>query len=63
MCCIVELLNVQSVTLELDDSSFVVVHITVVRSREYSNYNREFRRTVPLVHLVAIKLSLMSSQD
>ena len=49
--------------LKFDDGSFVVVHIAVVWSGEYGDYHWELRRTVPLMHLVAIELCLVGSQD
>lgn len=48
---------------KLDDSTFVIVDVTIVRSGKDSNDNREFRRTIPFVHFVTIKLSFMSSQN
>ena len=63
MLCVVELLDIQGVRFKLDDCSFVIVDITVIRCRENSYDNREFLSTIPLVHLVAIKLSLVRPQN
>ena len=48
--------------LEFNNSSLVVIHITVIRCREYSDYNWEFCRAIPLMHLITIKLGFMCSQ-
>lgn len=61
MGCVVELLDVQSVAFELDDGAFVVVNITVVRSREDSNDYGKLSWSIPFVHLIAIELSFMGS--
>lgn len=66
---VVELLDVQGIALKdqpnksylkFNNSSFVVVDIAVVGGRENSDDYWEFRRAVPFVHFVAIKLSLVS---
>lgn len=62
MCCIIELLYVQSIAFEFDDSTFVVIHIAVVWCGEDSYNNWEFRWPVPLVHLVAVKLGFVGSK-
>jgi len=61
MHCVVELLDVESVALKLNNSSFVVVHIAVVWRRKYCNNTGKLSRTVPFVHFVAVKLSFVSS--
>ena len=43
------------------DSSFVVVYITVVRSAEYRNDGWEFSWPVPLMQLIAVHLDLVSA--
>lgn len=63
MGCIVELLYVKSIALKFNDGSFVVIYVTVIWSTKNSYYNWELHWTIPLVHLVAIKLSLMGPQD
>jgi len=60
---VVELLNVQCVAFELDDGSFVVVDIAVVGGGENGDDHWEFCGPIPLVHLVAIELSLMGPQN
>ena len=63
MRCVVELLNVQRVLLELDDRSFVIVHITVVGRREYSYHCRKLLLAVPLVHFVPVELCFVRSNN
>ena len=62
MRSVVKLLDVKSVLFEFDYSAFVVVHITVVRCREYGDHYWELRRSVPFVHLVAFELGLVRPQ-
>ena len=60
---VVELLDVESVLFELDYGALVVVHVAVIWSREDGDHHWELRGPVPLMHLVPIELSLVSSQD
>lgn len=53
---------VKSWYIELDHGSFVVVRVTVVGSREDRDDKREIA-VVPLVHLVAIKLGFVRSDN
>lgn len=59
----VELLDVEGVAFELDDCALVVVNVAVVRGREDRDHHRELRGAIPLVHLVAVELSFVGSQD
>ena len=60
---VVELLYIESVLLELDDGSLVVVHVAVVGRRKYCDHHRKFLWPVPLVHFVPVELGLVRSQD
>jgi hypothetical protein len=57
----VELLYVDLLSFELYNRSFIVVHITVVGSREDSDDHRESLFLVPFMHFISFKLCLMSS--
>lgn len=59
---VVELLDVEHVVVELDHRALVVVRVAVVRRREDRDHQREVA-VVPLVHLIAIQLSLVRSDD
>jgi len=73
MLVIVELLNIQSVVLEkvscfyrgfyfkFNECAFVVIDIAVVRGRKNCDDGWEIFFSVPLVHFVALNLSLMGS--
>ena len=63
MRCVIELLDIESVLLELYYSSLVIIDIAIVRSTKYSDYCREFLCTVPFMHLVSIELSFMCAQN
>lgn len=60
MWCIVELLYVECIIFEFDNCTFVIVDITIVRSRKDGYYNWKLLRPVPLVHFVAVELGLVS---
>ena len=63
MSCVVELLDVDLLALELDDRTFVVVHITVVRSTEDRDHLGKATLGAPLMHLIPFQLCLMSSNN
>ncbi len=60
---VVELLYVERVVLEFDDCAFVVVHVAVVGGREDRDDDGELLGTVPLVHLVAVELGLVGTEN
>lgn len=63
MSSVVILLYVKSVVFKFDDCTFVVVHITVIRSRKNSNHCRKFGFSIPFVQLISVNLRLVSSYD
>ena len=56
---VVELLDVESIVLELYEGALVVVDVAVVGCRENRDHCREVGLAVPLVHLVALDLGLV----
>ena len=58
---VIELLNVQRVLFELNYCPFVIIHVTIVRCREYGYHHGELLASVPFMHLVAIELSFVGS--
>ena len=49
--------------LELDDGTFVIVNVAVIRSRKDCDANGKIYASIPPVHFIAFKLRLMSSDD
>lgn len=56
---VVELLDVDLRSLELDYCTFVIVHISVVWGGEDSDDDRETTLRIPLMHFVSLQLSLV----
>jgi hypothetical protein len=60
---LLKVLNVEGVSLDLDDGGFVLVHVAIVRSREYRDHTRQLLRLLPVMYLVALDLDLMCSDN
>ena len=61
MRCVIELLDVESVLLELYYGTLVIIYVAVVRGAEYGDNSGEFLCTVPFMHLVPVKLGLVGT--
>ena len=62
MSSVIKLLDIQCILFKFDDCALVIIHITIVRCAKYSDNSWKFLCTVPLVHLITIKLSFMCPQ-
>jgi hypothetical protein len=62
MCCVIELLDVESVLLELYYRPLVIIYIAVVRGTKYGYHCWEFLGSIPLMHFITIKLCLVCAQ-
>jgi hypothetical protein len=60
---VIELLDVYHIVLELDDRAFIIINITVIRSRKNGNDRREVHCVIPFVHFKAVQLSFMGSNN
>lgn len=49
--------------IELDDGSFVVVHVAIIWGAEDGYHHGELLASIPAMHLVALKLSFVGSND
>lgn len=63
MWCVVKLLNVNLLTFEFDDRSFIIVNITIIRSWEYCNDHRKAAFWIPFVHFITFKLCFVGSNN
>jgi hypothetical protein len=60
---LLKVFNVESVSLNLNDSTFIFVHITIVRGAENGYYAGELLRFLPVMNFIALNLDLVSSDD
>jgi hypothetical protein len=58
---LLKVFNIESVSLNLNDRTFVFVDITIVWGAENSYYAWELLRFLPVMYFVALNLDLMSS--
>jgi hypothetical protein len=56
-----EVLDVERITLNLDDSSLIFVDITIVRCAKYSYHARELLGLLPVVYFIALDLDLVGA--
>lgn len=63
MLVLQKLLNIKSIVFEFDDGTLVIVEITVIGRREDSDDGGELLLSAPVVHLEAVSLGLMGSDD
>ena len=57
----VKLLNIDFLTFEFDNCSFVIIYIAVIWSREYCDDYWKTLARIPLMHFITFKLCLVSS--
>lgn len=51
---IIKLLNVDFCSFELNDGSFIIIHVSIVWSRENGYDNWEPGLSIPFVHLISL---------
>ena len=56
-----EILNVKSVSLNFDDSPFVLIYVAIVGSTEYCDNTGQLLRFLPVMYFIALALYLMCS--
>ena len=57
------LLDIHLIVLDQDNCAFVAIGSAVVRCTENCDHRGESLRTTPSVHLIAVNLNLMSSNN
>ena len=60
---ILVLFDVHLVIFDKDDSTFVVILVTVVGRAKHCNYTRERRVATPSVHFVPVRLHLVRADN
>ena len=63
MCDIFILLNVHFIVLDQNNGALIVIFTAIIWSAEYCNHRRKGLVASPAVHLVAINLDLMGTND
>lgn len=63
MGTLLELLDVHSVVLKLHNCPTIVVEITVVGCRKYSDYSWKFVLSKPFIHSISFCLCFMSTNN
>lgn len=57
------LFNIHFVVLNQDDGTLVMIFTAIIWRAEYSNYRWECLMAAPTMHLVAVNLDLMRTDD